>query len=85
MKMVIIIFSLLVAGCAPSQPKPEKCWQTAYTGAAFPDVIVIYNVCTGEIRTTIIKPIKEYIEKIDKRNERLRKEARAKKEFKGSV
>ena len=88
MKKLIIIFSLVVvvlAGCVPSQPKPEKCWQTAYTGAAFPDVIVIYNVCTGEIRTTVIEPIKKYIEKIDKRNEKRRKAAERKKSFKGSA
>ena len=87
MKKLIIIFSLVVAaaGCVPNQPKQEKCWQTAYTGAAFPDVIVIYNVCTGEIRTTVIKPIKEYIEKIDKRNEKRRKAAERKKSFKGSA
>ena len=86
-KSVIILIAsvLLFAGCTTQKAEPDKCWEEVYSEKVFAFVITMVNLCNGKTKTTVITPIKKYIDRMEKKGDRLRKEALGKKEFKGSA
>lgn len=76
----LLLSTVLISGCVQTQSKPVvklQCWQPIVSNA-FPFVISAINICDGPeggtVKSTTIQPILDYIDELNIRTEKIRKE-----------
>lgn len=85
--MFVILMALLFASCNSLQPKQTKvkCWEKVYSTAidlAF--VVTMVNNCNGRVEYNVIQPIKDYLDRVEKRVDKFRADE-AKKQAAGKL
>jgi len=75
-KILFTLFLLIViSSCAAKQPEAKlQCWQSLVSGA-FPFVISMVNICDGPmggtVKFTVVKPVLNFIDKRNKRADKM--------------
>lgn len=73
-KCLLVVLALMTISCSQAKPvNPVKCWERVHISPAdLQFVVARLNECTGEVRTTVIKPLKKYLDRMERKVDKFR-------------